>query len=134
MKDNYLKNTWNMIFYNFKTFMCFEFLFKIIISFIIMPITISVFNLIMKKTGYSYITVENISSFVWNPVTFTFVVCLLLFLAIIAIFDLSTMIVIFDESYHKNKISLGEAIKVSFAKFYAFLLFHNKYHNFLIGN
>lgn len=116
MKDNYLKNTWNMIFYNFKTFILFELLFKIILSLIIMPISISVFDLIMKKTGYSYITVENISSFVWNPVTFTFVVCLLLFLAIIAIFDLSTMIVIFDESYHKNKISLGEAIKISFAK------------------
>ena len=133
MKDNYLKNTWNMIFYNFKTFMCFEFLFKIIISFIIMPITISVFNLIMKKTGYSYITVENISSFVWNPVTFTFVVCLLLFLAIIAIFDLSTMIVIFDESYHKNKISLGEAIKVSFAKCKNIFKFNNILSVFMIA-
>ena len=116
MKNNYIKNTLNMIFYNFRTFMSFEFLFKIVLSLLLLPSVISSFHLIMERTGYSYITSENIFSFLFNPFTFLLVSVILIFLAFITIYDISTMIVIFDESYHKSKITLRDAMKISFSK------------------
>ena len=132
MKDNYIKNTWNMIFYNFKTFMSFEFLFKTLLGLIILPSFIYSFNLLMKVTGTTYITVDNMGEFLWNRVTFSLLFIILIILALIIIFDIATMIVIFDESYHKNKISLGEAIKISYSKCKNIFTFKNILVCFLV--
>ena len=61
MKNNYLKNICNIIKYNFKTLIRFEFLFKLALALILMPLAILGFNLTMKLTGYSYLTLENIT-------------------------------------------------------------------------
>ena len=117
MKKNYFKNPFNMIFYNFRTFICFEFLFKMVLSLLLLPCLISSIHIIMKNTGYTYITSENIFSFLFNPFTFLLMCILFVFLAFITIYDISTMIVIFDASYHKKKISLRDAMKISFSKY-----------------
>ena len=116
MKNNYIKNTWDMIFYNFGTFIGFEFLYKILFSMIALPIFVSSFHVIMEASGYSYLTRENMAEFIFNPVFFCLLILILLFFGIFIIFDLSTMIIIFDESYHKNKINIKDAIKISFLK------------------
>ena len=116
MKKDFIKNTLNMIFYNFKTFLLFEYLFKVLISCILLPIGVSTFHLLMDTTGFHYITAENVGAFIFNPITISVLLLVLFFLAIYTIFDISTMIVIFDESYHKNKITLRKAMKISFAK------------------
>ena len=60
MKESRLKNIYNMITYNFKTLLVFEFLYKLIIGLIFIPSIIGIFNLTMKITGYNYLTIENI--------------------------------------------------------------------------
>ena len=111
-----MKNTFKLITYNFKTLLLFELLYKIIISVVFTPLSVLIFNLTMKLTGYSYLTLENVGSFLLNPITIGILLILLLFISIITLFDISTMIVIFDESYHGYNITLKDALKISIIK------------------
>ena len=125
MNHNYLKNTITMISYNFKTLILFEFLYKIITSLIILPIGISSFHFIMNHLGYLYLTGANISSFLSYPFTIFILIIIFILLSIIAIFDVSTLIVIFDEGYNHNKVGLKDVIKISFSKFKSIFTLNN---------
>ena len=116
LKKNYLKNTLKILKYNLRTLIRFELFYKIILTIILIPIAIESFNLTMKLTGYTYLTLENILSFLLNPITFVLLLLIIIFLTIITIFDISTLIVIFDVSYHEKKISVRDAIKVSISR------------------
>ena len=116
MKKNYLKNTLKIFKYNLRTLIRFEFFYKIILTIILIPIAIESFNLTMKLTGYTYLTLENILSFLLNPITFILLLLIIIFLTVITIFDISTLIIIFDVSYHEKKISVKDAIKVSISR------------------
>lgn len=116
MKNNYLKNTLKIIKFNLKTLIKFELFYKFILAIILIPMAIECFNLTMKLTGYTYLTIENILSFLLNPITIILLLLLIIFLTIITLFDISTLIVIFDLSYHEKKISVKDAIKVSISR------------------
>ena len=55
----HIKNTYQIIKYNLSTLIKFEIIFKLLLGLIFMPIAIGGFNLTMKLTGYSYLTLEN---------------------------------------------------------------------------
>lgn len=112
----YIKNTFQIIKYNFNTLLKFEILFKLLLGIIFIPVAIGGFSLTMKLTGYSYLTLENILNFFLNPLTIFLLLLVILFLTIITLFDISTMIIIYDASYHKNKIKVKEAMKLSLNK------------------
>ena len=63
----YLKNTYQIIKYNLITLIKFEIIFMLLLGLIFIPIAIGGFNLTMKLTGYSYLTLENIFDFAFNP-------------------------------------------------------------------
>lgn len=111
-----MKNTFKIITYNFKTLFFFELLYKLIITVVFTPLSVFIFNLTMKLTGYTYLTLENIGDFFLNPITIFILLILLIFISIITLFDISTMIVIFDESYHEYHINLKDAVKISIIK------------------
>lgn len=113
---NYLKNTFKIIKYNLGTLVLFEFLYKIILAIIFIPALIGGFNLTMRLTGFTYLTLENISSFLLNPITIILLFLIIIILTVITIFDISTLIVIFDLSYHEKKIGLKDVIKISISK------------------
>lgn len=105
-----------MITYNFKTLLVFEFLYKLIIGLIFIPSIIGIFNLTMKITGYNYLTIENILNFILNPITIIFLLFIIIFLTMATIFDISTLIIIFDSSYKNKKISVMDSIRISLNK------------------
>ena len=105
-----------MIKCNLRTLIRFELLYKFVLGIILMPIAISGFNLTMRLTGYTYLTLENISSFLFNPITVFLLLLIIIFLTIITLFDISTLIVIFDVSYQKKKINVKDAIIVSLSR------------------
>ena len=105
-----------MITYNFKTLLVFEFLYKLIIGLIFIPSIIGIFNLTMKITEYNYLTIENILNFILNPITIIFLLFIIIFLTMATIFDISTLIIIFDSSYKNKKISVMDSIKISLSK------------------
>lgn len=110
------KRVVNVLLYNIKPLILFQILYKLLLSIILIPTAVGIFNLNMLITGYKYITFENISSFLFNPITLIFLFLIIVFLSIISLFDISTMIIIFDQSYHKKKIRLSDAVKISFAR------------------
>ena len=116
MKNNYLKNISNMIRFNLGTLIKFEILYKLLLSIVLIPFAILGFNLSMKLTGYTYLTIENIFNFLLNPVTLIMLVLLIIYLTIVTIFDISSIIVLFDVSYNKEKIGTMELIKISLNK------------------
>ena len=70
----------NILGYNFKTLIKFEMLYKILTTIIFVPLFLSLFHLITKVTGYSYLTLENIVHFLLNPLTLFFLLLLLVFI------------------------------------------------------
>lgn len=112
----YLKNTYKIIKYNFGTLAKFEIIYKILVLLIFAPIAMSGFKLSMKLTGFTYLTIENISSFILNPVTLILILVAILFLTLVTLFDISTIIIIYDASYNERKITLKEIIKISLNK------------------
>ena len=116
MKNNYIKNITNIIKYNLGTLIKFEVIYKLLLSIILIPFAILGFNLSMKLTGYTYLTLENITKYLLNPITIIMLILLIIYLTIVTIFDISTIIILFDISYKKEKISLVELIKLSINK------------------
>ena len=112
----YLKNSYQLIKYNFGTLLKFELIFKILVGLVFMPIVTAGFRLSMKLTGHSYLTMENIAGFILNPITLILILLAIIFLSLITVFDIGTMLIIYDASYHKKKITLVESIKISVKK------------------
>lgn len=116
MNNNYLKRVFDITRYNIGTVITFELLYKLLLALILMPLAGAGFNFTMKVTGYTYLTLENIFSFILNPLTFILLLLIVIFLTIITMFDISTLIIIFDESNQHRKIGMIDAIKISIKK------------------
>ena len=106
----------NVLLYNLKPLIVFQILYKLLLIVILVPLFIGALNFTMFITGYKYVTLENIYSFLFHPITFFVLVLILVIFSILSFFDVSTMLIIFDKSYHKKKITLVDSIKVSLYK------------------
>lgn len=117
-----------LIKYNLKTLIGFEIIYKLLTGIIFVPLFLKIFNLIVKVTGYDYLTFENVISFLLNPLTIIMILILLIFMTFYTLIDISTVIIILDCSYQKKKVSIKEAFIIAINK--AFKVFKKK--NFLI--
>ena len=88
----------NMLLYNFKELVTFQAGFKVTSFLIFAPLFLNFFNIIMKITGYEYLTFENLFNFVTNPLVILMLVLLILFMMVYTFFDLSTIIIILNAS------------------------------------
>ncbi len=110
------KQVLDILTYNIKPLIGFEFFFKLLSLMIFAPLFISGFNLIMKLNGFTYLTIENLPMFLWNPKTLIMIIILLLFMTLYTMFDIMTIITILDFSYHKEKIKIVDAVRFSLSK------------------
>ncbi len=94
----------------------FEFLFKILSLLIFTPLFLSIFDLIMKITGYRYLTIENIVPFLSNPLTIFLLFILIILMTVYTMFDITTIIILLDQSWNGQKMKVLEAIKLSLMK------------------
>ncbi len=99
----------NLLKYNGKSLIQFEVIYKLLSTIVFVPLFLSLFQWITKIRGYSYLTFENLFSFLLHPVTLFFLFLLLLFLTFYTILDISTILIFFDCSYQKKKITVKEA-------------------------
>ena len=106
----------DMIFYNLKELIIFQLVFKVTSFLIFMPLFLKFFNIIMKVTGYNYLTLENIIGFIVNPLVIILLIMLILFMMMFNFFDLSTIIVLLDASYQKKAVDIKEALGISLKK------------------
>lgn len=106
----------NMLFYNFQELVVFQTTFKVTSFLIFAPLFLNAFNLIMKITGYEYLTYENLFNFAINPLVILLLILLVLFMMVYTFFDLSTVIIILDASYQEKKINIKEVLSISVRK------------------
>lgn len=111
-----VKKVIEIIKYNISTLIGFELIFKLLSLLIFTPIFLKSFTWIMKLTGYNYITIENVTSFLLSPLTIIMLLILLLLMMFYTMFDISTIIIILDSSYHQKKIKIIEAISLALNK------------------
>ncbi len=102
--------------YNLKKIILFELVFKIISLLIFSPLFLELFNLIMKLTGFTYLTLENIGSFLANPLTIILLFLLILIITFYKIFDISTIILFIDASKNKVEVSIKNVTTLAFKK------------------
>lgn len=111
-----IKETKSIMKKNGKKIILFEFIFKILTLLIAIPVFLNMFKLIMKFTGYKYLTLENIFSFVLNPITLVLLLILLIIIAFYSIFDMGTIIILLDASKQNKEMNLKDAVRLSFKK------------------
>ncbi len=102
--------------YNFKTLLGFEAIYKLISAIIFTPLFLGIFQIITKVSGYSYLTLENVFSFLLHPLTIIFLFLLFLLLTFYTLIDISTIIIILDSSYQERKISIKNAFLMACQK------------------
>lgn len=108
VKDLLSKNLWEIV--------KFEIVFKIITLLIASPLFLNIFKLTMKVTGFNYLTIENIGSFILNPLTIVLLFILILLVGFYAVFDIGTIIVLLDASNQNKKIGYKDAMYISLQK------------------
>lgn len=106
----------NILKFNLKPLIGFEIIYKLSTSIIFIPLFLSIFKLITKVSGYTYLTFENIFNFLLNPLTLIFLLFLILIMTFYTIIDISTIIIILDSSYAQKKITIKEAFILSLKK------------------
>ena len=103
------KSIKNILRYNMKTLIGFELIYKLISVFVFTPIFLTIFNLITKLCGYTYLTFENVISFLSKPITIIFLLVLIILVTFYTLIDLSTIIIILDSSYQEKNIKIKDA-------------------------
>ena len=106
----------NMLLYNIRELIIFQGTFKITSFLIFTPLFLNLFNIILRITGYEYLTLENISGFLFNPLVLIMLILLILFMMVYTFFDLSTIIIILDASYQEKRVELREVLGLSLRK------------------
>lgn len=109
-------NVTKTIKYNFKNFLILELFFKFGSFLFFTPCFIYLFNLIMKVSGYSYLTLENIRSFLLNPFTIFLILLLLMILTFYALFDIASIIILIDASKQKKELVFKDVFLTSLRK------------------
>lgn len=99
----------NILGYNFKSLALFELIYKLLTTIIFAPLFLAMFSFITKICGYNYLTLENVVSFLINPLAIIFILLLLLFMTFYTFIDISAVIIILDASYQKEKIGVKDA-------------------------
>lgn len=109
---------------NWRTMAEFEVLYKFLSLSIFTPIFLGIFNVIMKFTGYGYLTIENILPFLLNPLTLVALLLLFVCMAFYTMIDIGAIIFLLDQSYQGQKADLVQTVRYAVRN--AFRVFHKK--------
>ena len=109
---------------NWRTMAEFEILYKFLSLSIFTPIFWGIFNVIMKFTGYGYLTIENILPFLLNPLTLAALLLLFVCMAFYTMIDIGAIIFLLDQSYQGQKADLVQTVRYAVRN--AFRVFHRK--------
>ncbi len=95
-------------------FFFFEFLFKLGLISIIVPLLYGALDLTMRLTGFRYLTAENIGKFIKHPIVFIWPIFLFLLLFLYTLFDISGVIYLRHNGFHARRAGLMRTIRFAF--------------------
>lgn len=96
--------------YSWKPLFQFELLYKLLAITVFAPLLSAMFQGIMYLTGYAYLTVENLSSFLSNPLTLVLIFLLLLCLAVYSVFDIGAVLYAIDLGYRQQRAGVQDML------------------------
>ena len=114
--NNYIKKYTNLIEYNLRTLFVSQIIFKSMLFSIILPIILFIVNKCILINKIEYINVESIKSMITNPISFILLILALFIILIFNMIDITSLIVLYDASYHKIKISFKELLLNTISK------------------
>lgn len=109
----FFRRLWHNFKFNFGTLIMFELLYKLFTMGVISPAIRAAFQGILKLSGYSYITGDNLGELVTNPLTIVLTLALLLGMAVYSMIDISAAIFIYDRAEEEKKTTLGQTLRFS---------------------
>lgn len=111
---HYLQFVLHLLKLNAGTLLIFEILYKFTLAAVFRPLISGLIRLSMHLQGLSYLSDENFSTFVKSPVTWIFLLIVILGMAAFTLFDICCIINCFHASYWKQKIPLIALMRKSF--------------------
>ncbi|WP_455715880.1 glycerophosphodiester phosphodiesterase family protein [Anaerosporobacter sp.] len=99
-----IQSTIQLIKYNRKSLFLFTIIYKSITLLIMLPLLSLCSNFVLRRSGYSYITTENLLSVVTSPLTGIMAIVLLILLAIFATIEVGALYSCFQHSRDCKKI------------------------------
>lgn len=109
----FFRRLWHNFKYNWTTLITFELLYKLFTMGVISPSIRRAFQGILKLSGYSYVTGDNLGAIATNPLAAALTVALLIGMAVYSMIDVSAAIFIFDRSEQEKKTTLGQTLRFS---------------------
>ena len=105
--------TARLVMRNWKAFIMFELLYKLLITVAGFPLLGLCFTGIMRLSGYPYLTRENIWLFLKHPLTILMILAFVLLAATVNMIDISAVIYTLDQSRQKEQAGLVAIIRFS---------------------
>lgn len=100
-----------LVLFNWMPLVGFELLYKMMSVLFFIPLLAGIFNTVMRISGYSYLTLENVGSFLLNPLTLLALAALLVLAAVFAMIDISAIVFTLDQSMQRNHVSIGQILR-----------------------
>lgn len=119
-----MKSVFRLLWINWRTMTEFEVLYKLLSMTIFTPVFWGIFKGIMRLTGYEYLTIENVLSFLTDPLTIAALLALFVCMAVYSMIDIGAVIFLLDQSYQGKKADLVQTAR--FAVRNAARVFHRK--------
>ncbi|SCP94798.1 glycerophosphodiester phosphodiesterase [Anaerobium acetethylicum] len=99
-----------------RSMLLFEVVFKVITGLCMIPGLVLLFNVLLKVTGYSYITKNNVLKIIRNPALILFFAAALLVAAFISLLEISILTLFFGHNYDPEKSRLRGLVFLGFTE------------------
>ncbi|MBQ6094507.1 MAG: glycerophosphoryl diester phosphodiesterase membrane domain-containing protein [Lachnospiraceae bacterium] len=99
---------------NWKVILCFELFFKLTLAAILLPLSNVCLDVILKISGFSYLTTENAVKFLFSPLTLLVILVFLILWATISMVDLSAVVYAMDQSRQGTKVQVWDITRFAF--------------------
>lgn len=98
--------------HNWKSILLFEIMYKFVAALLVAPLLVFVFNTSLKLVGMQYLSNDNLFTFIAEPSSIVIITLLILLLAIYILIEMMAMVGCFHASYHKEKISASDMLRI----------------------
>lgn len=103
--------------YNIRAVFVFELTYKLTISLIMAPFLVIMLNAAIRAAGYSYLSNDNLFTFLRKPSTLLIFVIALIVIMLYLFFEITALVGCFHASHHNKKIKAVDLFRIGYSNF-----------------